>query len=168
MSKQIITIPARQNQADKKLKVAAYCRVSTEHEEQRQSLKSQLAYYTKKICDNPDWDFAGIYAEQGSGTRVDNRSEVQRLINDCRIGKVDLILMKSLSRFGRNTLDVLLMLDELSKLNVVVYFETEDIWSNDPRVKSILLWQLRLIRKKVDRKVKLSNGASVRVVVVYM
>lgn len=59
-------------------------------------------------------------------------------MNDCRIGKVDLILMKSLSRFGRNTLDVLLMLDELSKLNVVVYFETEDIWPNDPRVKKYI------------------------------
>lgn len=138
MSKQITTIPARQNQVDKKLKVAAYCRVSTEHEEQRQSLKSQVAYYTQKICDNPDWDFAGIYAEQESGTRVDNRDEVQRLMNDCRDGKINLILMKSLSRFGRNTLDVLLMLDELSKLNIILYFETEDIWSNDPRVKKYI------------------------------
>lgn len=138
MSKQITIIPARQNQEDKRLKVAAYCRISTEYEEQRQSLKSQVAYYTQKICDNSDWDFAGIYAEQESGTRVDNRDEVQRLMTDCRNGKVDLILMKSLSRFGRNTLDVLLMLDELSKLNIVVYFETEDIWSNDPRVKKYI------------------------------
>jgi site-specific DNA recombinase len=138
MSKQITTIPARQNQVDKKLKVAAYCRVSTEHEEQRESLKSQVSYYTQKICDNPDWDFAGIYAEQESGTRVDNREEVQRLMNDCRNGKVDLILMKSLSRFGRNILDVLFMLNELSKLNVIVYFETEDIWSNDSRVKKYI------------------------------
>ncbi len=128
MSKQII--PAKQNQADKRLKVAAYCRVSTEYEEQKQSLKSQVAYYMQKICDNPNWDFAGIYAEQESGTRVDNREEVQRLMNDCRNGKVDLILMKSLSCFGCNTLNVLLMLDELSNLNVVVYFETEAIWSN--------------------------------------
>lgn len=138
MSKQIFTIPARQNQADKKLKVAAYCRVSTEHEEQRQSLKSQVVYYMQKICDNPDWDFAGIYAEKESGTRVDNRDEIQRLMNDCRNGKVDLILMKSLSRFGRNTLDVLLMLNELSRLNVVAYFETEDIWSNELRVKKYI------------------------------
>ncbi|WP_195198693.1 recombinase family protein [Faecalispora jeddahensis] len=138
MSKQITIIPAKQSQADKRLKVAAYCRVSTEHEEQRQSLKSQIAYYTQKICDNPAWNFAGIYAEKESGTRVDNRDEVQRLMNDCRNGKVDLILMKSLSRFGRNTLDVLLMLDKLSKLNVVVYFETEDIYSNDPRVKKYI------------------------------
>lgn len=138
MSKQITIIPVIQNQDDKRLKVAAYCRVSTDHEEQRQSLKSQVAYYTQKICDNPNWDFAGIYAEQESGTRVDNRDEVQHLINDCRHGKVDLILMKSLSRLGRNTLDVLLMLDELSKLNVAVYFETEDIWSNDPRVKKYI------------------------------
>ncbi|MEL7625223.1 MAG: recombinase family protein [Clostridiales bacterium] len=138
MSKQVTTIPAKNNQSDKKLKVAAYCRVSTEHEEQKQSLKSQVAYYTQKICDNPDWDFAGIYAEQEAGTRVDNREEVQRLMEDCRNGKVDLILMKSLSCFGRNTLDVLLMLDELSKLNVVAYFETEDIYSNDPRVKKYI------------------------------
>ncbi len=138
VNKQITTITAKNNHIDKKLKVAAYCCVSTEHEEQRQSLKSQVAYYTQKICNNPDWNFAGIYAEQESGTRVDNREEIQRLMNDCRKGKVDLILMKSLSRFGRNTLDVLLMLDELSKLNVVVYFETENIWSNDPRVKKYI------------------------------
>ncbi|MGC4018873.1 MAG: recombinase family protein [Muricomes sp.] len=138
MSKQITTIPARQNQGEKRLKVAAYCRVSTEHEEQRQSLKSQVAYYTQRISDNSDWNFVGIYAEQESGTRVDNREEIQRLMNDCRNGKVDLILMKSLSRFGRNILDVLLMLDELSRLNVVTYFETEDIWSNDPRVKKYI------------------------------
>lgn len=138
MSKQITTIPATENQSNKRLMVAAYCRVSTEYEEQRQSLKSQVAYYTQKICDNPAWDFAGIYAEQESGTRIDNRDEIQRLMNDCRNGKVDLILMKSLSRFGRNTLDVLLMLNELSKLNVAVYFEIEDIWSNDPRVKKYI------------------------------
>lgn len=138
MSKQITIIPARQNQEDKRLKVAAYCRVSTVHEEQRQSLKSQVVYYMKKICDNRNWDFAGVYAEQESGTRIDSRNEIQRLMNDCRIGKVDLVLMKSLSRFWRNTLDVLLMLDELSKLYIVVYFETEDIWSNDPRVKKYI------------------------------
>lgn len=138
MSKQITTILARQNQADKKLKVAAYCRVSTEHEEQRQSLKSQVAYYTQKICDNTDWNFAGIYVGQESGTRVDDREKIQRLMNDCRNGKVDLILMKSLSRFGRNTLDVLLMLDELAKLNVFAHFETEDIYSNDSRVKKYI------------------------------
>lgn len=136
MSKQITAIPAKQDQSDKRLKVAAYCRVSTEHEEQRQSLKSQVAFYTQKICDNPAWDFAGIYAEQESGTSVDNRYEVQRLMKDCRDRKVDLILMKSLSRFGCNTLDVMLILDELAKLNVVSYFETENIiWSNDHRVK---------------------------------
>ncbi|MEG1145784.1 MAG: recombinase family protein, partial [Clostridium sp.] len=83
MSKQITTIPERPNQDEKRLKVAAYCRVSTEHEEQRENLKSQVAYYTQKICDNLDWDFAGIYAEQESGTRVDNREEIQRLMNNC-------------------------------------------------------------------------------------
>lgn len=138
MSKQITTIPARQSQPQNRLQVAAYCRVSTEHEEQRQTLKSQVAYYTQKICYNPDWDFAGVYTKPESGTKVENREKIQQLMNDCRNGKVDLILMKSLSRFGRNTLDVLLMLDELSKLNVVVYFETEDIWSNDARIKKYI------------------------------
>ena len=138
MIKKITTISATENQSNRRLMVAAYCRVSTEYEEQRQSLKSQVACYTQKICDNPACDFAGIYAEQKSGTRIDSRDEIQRLMNDCRNGKVDLILMKSLSRFGRNTLDVLLVLNELSKLNVAVYFEIEDIWSNDPRVKKYI------------------------------
>ena len=90
MSKQITTIPAKQNQADKRLKVAAYCRVSTEYEEQKQSLKSQVAYYMQKICYNPNWDFAGIYAEQESGTRVDNREEVQRLMISVRVVIMDI------------------------------------------------------------------------------
>lgn len=84
-----MTIPARQNQDDKRLKFAAYCHVSTEHEEQRQSLKSQVVYYMQKICDNHDWDFADIYAEKESGTRINSRDEIQRLMNDCKNGKID-------------------------------------------------------------------------------
>ncbi|MBA1335454.1 MAG: Site-specific recombinase [Firmicutes bacterium] len=86
----------------KRLKVAAYCRVSTEYEEQISSLKSQVAHFSKLIQDNPNWEFAGIYAEQESGTNVENRDELNRMLKDCEKGKIDLILTKSLSRFSRN------------------------------------------------------------------
>lgn len=139
MSKEIRVIPAKgEPQEEKTLQVAAYCRVSTDHEEQKISLKSQAAYYTQKICDNPEWDFAGIYAEQESGTSVENRLELNRLLDDCRQGRVDLILTKSISRFSRNICDTLLMLNELSNLNVVVYFEMEGIHTNEKKFRQYI------------------------------
>lgn len=126
MSKEVKVIPAQaEPQAEQILRVAAYCRVSTGYEEQQTSLKSQVAYYTQKICDTPEWDFAGIYAEQGSGTSVEGRTELNRLLDDCRKGKVDVILTKSISRIGRNTRDTQLMINEMNQLCVTVFFEIE-------------------------------------------
>lgn len=139
MSKEIRVIPAKQEQHEEKtLQVAAYCRVSTDHEEQKTSLKSQAAYYTQKICDNPEWDFAGIYAEQESGTSVENRLELNRLLDDCRQGRVDLILTKSISRFSRNICDTLIMLNDLSNHNVVVYFEMEGVNTSEKKFRQYI------------------------------
>ena len=136
MSKEIRVIPAKiEPQEEKVLRVAAYCRVSTEHEEQQTSLKSQGAYYTQKICKNPQWDFAGIYAEQESGTAIENRDELNRLLDDCRKSKVDLILTKSISRFSRNTCDTLLMVNELNQINVTVSFEMEGINTSEKKFR---------------------------------
>jgi DNA invertase Pin-like site-specific DNA recombinase len=111
-----------------KLRVAAYCRVSTTSDEQEQSFKSQVDYYTGLINGNPDWINAGIYADEGiTGTSADKRPQFMRMITDCMDGKIDLILTKSLSRFARNTLDTLNYVRELKKRGIAVRFEEEHI-----------------------------------------
>lgn len=139
MSKEVKVIPAQaEPQAEQVLRVAAYCRVSTDHEEQQTSLKSQVAYYTQKICETPEWDFSGIYAEQESGTSVEGRTELGRLLDDCRKGKVDVILTKSISRFGRNTRDTLLMINELNQLCVTVFFEIEGMNTKEKKFRQYI------------------------------
>ncbi len=106
-----------------KLRVAAYCRVSTNHEEQEPSLETQISYYGKLIVEHKDWQLVKIYAEQASGTQIKKRPEFVKMIKACRNGKIDLILMKSISHFGKNTLEKLKTLYELFNLNIKVYFE---------------------------------------------
>ena len=118
--------------ANKKKRVCAYGRVSTDDEEQITSYNSQIKYYTEKIKSNPDWEFVGIYADEGiSGTQVKNRTEFQRMIDDALNGKIDIILAKSISRFARNTLDTLKYCRELRDNKVDVYFEKENIHTID-------------------------------------
>lgn len=113
-----------------KKRVAAYCRVSSGSEEQLGSLNAQTSYYEKYINDNPDYLFAGIYTDEGiSGTDLKKREAFNRLMQDARDGQIDMIITKSLSRFGRNTLDCLKSLRELKSINVDVFFEKEQIHS---------------------------------------
>ena len=89
-------------------RVAAYCRVSTDSEEQLTSYTNQMKVYSEMIASNKEWEFAGLYADEGiSGTRADKRHEFQRMIEDCHKGKIDMIITKSVSRFARNTVDCL-------------------------------------------------------------
>lgn len=112
----------------KKLRVCAYARVSTAMEAQNSSIEVQVSTYEERIRSNPDWEFAGIYADHGaSGTQASKRTEFMRMINDCRAGKIDRILTKSISRFARNTLDCIQYVRELSSLGVTVLFEKENI-----------------------------------------
>lgn len=109
-------------------KVAAYCRVSTEQENQQNSYATQISYYTDYITRNPDWQLVGIYADEGiSGTRTKNRTQFNRMIRAARRKKIDLILCKSISRFARNTVDCLDYVRELKALGVTVIFEKENI-----------------------------------------
>ncbi len=109
-------------------KVAAYCRVSTEQENQQNSYSTQISYYTDYITRNPDWQLVGIYADEGiSGTRTKNRTQFNRMIRAARRKKIDLILCKSISRFARNTVDCLDYVRELKSLGVTVIFEKENI-----------------------------------------
>ncbi len=109
-------------------RVCAYCRVSTDSEEQQTSYSSQIKHYSEQIKSNPDWEFVGIYADEGiSGTQVKKRTEFKRMIDDALKGKIDIIIAKSISRFARNTLDTLKYVRLLREHNVDVYFEKENI-----------------------------------------
>lgn len=109
-------------------RAAAYCRVSSGSEEQLSSFNAQVQYYKKYICDHPDYEFAGIYADEGiSGTDLRKRDGFNQMIKDAKAGKIDLIMTKSISRFGRNTLDTLNSIRALKELGIDVYFEKENI-----------------------------------------
>ena len=113
---------------DIKLRVAAYCRVSTEMEEQQSSYQAQVEHYSNAIHTNPKWIFAGIYADEGiSGTNTKKRVEFNRMIDDCMAGRIDMIITKSISRFARNTLDCISYIRQLREKNIAVFFEKENI-----------------------------------------
>ncbi len=120
----VTVIPAKPQTANnrsqyKQLRVAAYCRVSTEQEEQQNSYQVQIEYYTDLIHSKKEWTLAGIFADEGiSGTQTKKRTEFNRMIRMCKQKKIDLILTKSISRFARNTVDCHLDFDtEVSRLN---------------------------------------------------
>lgn len=124
---------ARQDKKPK-LRVAAYCRVSTDSDEQATSYEAQVEHYTEYIQKNPDWEFAGIYADDGiSGTNTKRRDEFNRMIDDCKSGKIDMIITKSISRFARNTLDCLKYIRQLKDMNIPVLFEKESINTMDAK-----------------------------------
>lgn len=111
-----------------KLRVAAYCRVSTDSEEQLVSLATQRKHYEAYITANPDWEFAGIYYDEGiTGTKKEKRPALLRLIDDCEHKKIDFIVTKSISRFARNTTDCLELVRKLLELTVYIYFEKENL-----------------------------------------
>ena len=118
--------------------VAVYCRVSTLQEIQHNSLEAQRSYYTKYIASHPGWVLVDIYADQASGRNNKKMEEFQRMMADCRAGKMDLILVKSISRMGRNTVDLLEACSELKCLGVEVYFEVEKLYASDPKAIRML------------------------------
>ena len=129
----VIVIPANPELAKAKavqrqLRVAAYCRVSTDDEEQLTSYEAQKNYYTDKIMTTPRWTMAGIFADEGiTGTSAKKRPEFLKMIHQCRQKKIDLILVKSISRFARNTVDCLNYIRALRQLGIAVIFEKENI-----------------------------------------
>ena len=128
MAPRVITIPAANQETARKLRVAAYTRVSSNSKDQEHSFAAQNAYFSKLITDNPDWELADIYADQGiTGTSIDKRDDFLRMMEDCRKGRIDRILVKSSSRFARNTKESLAAVRELKSLNISVYFEEQNI-----------------------------------------
>lgn len=121
------------------MKVAAYARVSTSREEQEESYETQLEYYEALIKNNPLWEFAGMYADRGlSGTEVTHRHQFQQMITDAENGKINIILVKSISRFARNAADTQKYLHELKSHNVEVRFDKENLSSLDRNTEMVL------------------------------
>ena len=117
-----------------KRKVAGYARVSTDHEEQLTSYEAQLDYYTNLIQSHDDWEFVGMYSDEGiSGTSTRHREGFQRMVQDALAGSIDLIITKSVSRFARNTVDSLSTIRLLKENNTEVFFEKENIWTFDSK-----------------------------------
>lgn len=143
MGKKVTKIaPVRQavNADDAGIKrVCAYCRVSTGTEEQRKSFDAQAQYYTQRIAQNPNWSLVGIYTDEArSGTKVQRREGFQQMIHDCKRGRIDLILTKSVTRFARNTLDSIHTIRMLKELGVEVYFEKEQIGTMSEKSEQLL------------------------------
>ena len=126
--RKVIVIGAAKKPETQKLRIAAYCRVSSDSSDQRGSFIAQTHYYTGLITQNPNWILADIYADEGiSGTSAEKRPEFQRLLADCRRGRVDRILVKSISRFARNTKECLETIRALKAIGVGVCFEEQNI-----------------------------------------
>lgn len=124
---EISIIPAK-DRSDEVVRIAAYTRVSSDSEDQLNSFAAQIRYYTELLSNSTDSVFVDMYADEGiSGTSAEKRTEFQRLMSDCRKGKIDRILTKSISRFARNTKDSLEAIRELKTLGISVYFEKENI-----------------------------------------
>lgn len=145
-AKNVMVIPARRRvgntvQAEDrpKLRVAAYCRVSTDSDEQATSYEAQVEHYTTFIQQNSEWEFAGIFADDGiSGTNTKKREEFNRMIEECMAGRIDMIITKSISRFARNTLDCLKYIRQLKDKNIPVFFEKENINTMDSKGEVLL------------------------------
>ena len=135
----VTRIEARKPTPMQKKKVAAYARVSKDTEQLMHSLSAQVSYYSDFIQRTPDWEYAGVYVDAGlTGTNTEARPEFRRLIEDCEAGKINIVLTKSISRFARNTVDLLSTVRRLKELGVEVRFEKENIWTFDSKGELLL------------------------------
>ena len=134
----IRAIPARPPLLKPYLRVAAYCRVSSMKEEQCFSLDAQISHYKDLIDGNPQWIFSSVYADRASGRSNRKMKQFQKLLYDCRNGEIDLILVKSISRFGRNTLELLITFRELRERNIDVFFELQNIHLKEQKSELLL------------------------------
>lgn len=133
----------------KKLKVAAYCRVSTKYESQKSSIDLQISYFTHLIEENPDWDNAGIYVDFGSRCRTKGRGQFCQMIQKAMDGKIDYIITKSISRFSGNTVTMLQTIRKLKEKGVAVYFEKENLISTDERAEQMITIYTALAQEEV-------------------
>mgnify|MGYP002673988140 FL=1 len=158
LAQNITVIPARRSIGTQKpeakiqkTRVAAYCRVSTEFEEQESSYDVQVDHYTNYIKSNPEWEMVEVYADDGiSGTNTKKRDEFNRMIEDCKAGKIDMILTKSISRFSRNTVDCLKYTRLLKDMNIAVFFEKENINTLDAKGEVLMTIMAALAQQESE------------------
>lgn len=170
LAQNVTVIPARRRVGSQraaaqvqKIRVAAYCRVSTDSEEQETSYEAQVSHYTEYIKSKPEWQMVEVYADDGiSGTNTAKRDEFNRMIADCEAGKIDLILTKSISRFSRNTLDCLKYTRKLKALHIAVFFEKENINTMDSKGEVLLTIMASLAQQESE-----SLSANVRMGIQY-
>lgn len=146
-------------ESKKKIRVAAYCRVSTSSDAQLESLDAQKIHYENYINNRDDWKFAGIYYDEGiTGTKKEKRPELLRLVDDCKAGKIDFIVTKSISRFSRNTTDCLEIVRDLLALRIPIYFEKKtsipDLWKASSFYPCFPPW----LKTNLYRLPKISSG----------
>ena len=145
-----------------KRKVAGYARVSAEKDEQFPSYEAQIMYYSNYIKNHHDWEYAGIYTDEGlSGTSITKRIGFQKMIKDALKGKIDLIITKSISRFARNTLDSLMTIRKLKEKGVEVYFEKENIWTLDSKGE-LLITIMSSIAQEESRSISMNVTWGIR------
>lgn len=158
MTRKIMVIPAKsrgekvkEDGSKRKLRVAAYCRVSTDSEEQAGSFTTQVNHYTNYISRNPEWVLVDIFADEGiSGTNTKNRTEFNRMIKACDNKEIDLIITKSISRFARNTLDCLTYIRQLKELGIAIYFEKENINTLDAQGELLITIMASLAQQESE------------------
>ena len=136
----------------KKKRVAAYCRVSTQQELQHHSLETQAEYFEKKIRSTPYWEFAGVFADQASGRCNKKMPQFQEMMKLCLEGRIDLILVKSISRIGRNTVEFLQVYSQLNQIGVDVYFEVENLYISNPMAVKMLTIYASLYQNESEAK----------------
>lgn len=149
--KRITKIEAVKENPKRKLRVAAYARVSTESDKQLVSLEAQKNHYETYIKARPDWEYAGPYFDEGvSGTKMAKRDGLLSMLEDCDRGLIDLIIVKSISRFSRNTVDCLKYTRELKALNIAVYFEKENINTLDSKGEVLMTIMAALAQQESE------------------
>ncbi len=147
----ILKPPKQPEEETGKLRVCAYCRVSSKHDEQRTSYDTQVRVYTEMINANPEWELAGIYADWGiTGTQSKKRPEFLRMVADCEAGMIDVIICKSISRFSRNTLDAVNYIRRLKEMGICILFEKEGI-DTDSVISEMLLSVLSAFAQEESR-----------------
>lgn len=156
--RKVVIIPARKNQGNnatkketKKLRVAAYCRVSTDSEDQESSYETQVSHYKEYITNHSGWLLAGIFADDGiSGTNTKKRDEFNRMIKECMNGNIDMVITKSISRFARNTLDCLKYIRQLKERNIPIFFEKESINTMDSKGEVLITIMASLAQQESE------------------
>lgn len=147
--KKVRKIEVPQKDAIRKLRVAAYCRVSTKYESQKSSIELQKDYYESYIKAQPNWLFAGVYVDYGSRVRIDKRTGFQKMIQKAVNGGIDCIITKSISRFSGNTVDMLQTIRLLKEKGVTVWFEKENIRSTDENIELVITIHTMLAQEEI-------------------